>query len=119
MDGCRNRRSSTASARMTKTMPTRAGMRGSICIALAPPILPVLPDETKQRQAALELAWGPMLGAEAGYHGAQLERMADGKEPDAQLSPLRATIHYLGAQMAGFVRLMRRPAMPKQLVAGT
>ena len=57
--------------------------------------------------------------AEAGYHGAQLERMADGKEPDAGLSPLRATTHYLGAQMAGFVRLMRRPALPKQLEAET
>ena len=57
--------------------------------------------------------------AEAGYHGAQLERMADGKEPDAGLSPFRATTHYLGAQMAGFVRLLRRPALPKQLVAET
>ena len=57
--------------------------------------------------------------AEAGYHGAQLERMGDGKEPDAQLSSFRATTHYLGAQMAGFVRLMRRPALPKQLLAET
>jgi hypothetical protein len=57
--------------------------------------------------------------AEAGYHGAQLERMSDGKEPDAQLSPFRATTHYLGAQMAGFLRLMRRPALPKQLLAET
>jgi 2,4-dienoyl-CoA reductase-like NADH-dependent reductase (Old Yellow Enzyme family) len=57
--------------------------------------------------------------AEAGYHGAQLERMGDGKEPDAQLSSFRATTHYLGAQMAGFVRLMRRRALPKQLLAET
>lgn len=45
--------------------------------------------------------------------------MGDGKEPDAQLSPFRATTHYLGAQMAGFVRLKRRPALPKQLLAET
>ncbi|MFW2387979.1 MAG: NADH oxidase, partial [Polyangiales bacterium] len=50
--------------------------------------------------------------AEAGYHGAQIELMGDGKEPDARLSPLRATTHYLGAQLAGFFRLMRRPALP-------
>ncbi len=57
--------------------------------------------------------------AEAGYHGAQIERMGDGKEPNADLSPFRATMHYLGAQVQGFFRLMRRPALPKQLVAGT
>jgi 2,4-dienoyl-CoA reductase-like NADH-dependent reductase (Old Yellow Enzyme family) len=57
--------------------------------------------------------------AEAGYHGAQLERMGDGKEPDAHLSPFRATTHYLGAQLAGFFRLMRRPALPRQLTAET
>jgi hypothetical protein len=55
--------------------------------------------------------------AEAGYHGAQIERMGDGREPNASLSPFRATTHYLGAQMAGAVRLMRRPALPKQLLA--
>lgn len=57
--------------------------------------------------------------AEAGYHGAQIERMGDGKEPKAQLSAFRATMHYLGAQVAGAFRLMRRPALPKQLVSGS
>ena len=52
---------------------------------------------------------------------AMTENLADpvDGDPNVQLSPFRATTHYLGAQMTGAVRPMRRPALPKRLVAET
>ena len=70
-------------------------------LALEPDLLRGILQGTTEASAVrpLQFGWAPVAAMiEAGWHGAQMARMADGKDPAPDLARWRAINNYLGAE---------------------